>query len=262
MLIEDRGRAAAAKAARAAEAARYFRENAENWGRIRALHVPEAAVEAAMREALGAGPFGLLVDIGTAPAVSSRSSRIASNAASASTRASAMLQVARASLERVGLTNCQVRQGDIEHLPLPSETADVVTVHQVLHFLDEPGRALAEAGRVLKPGGRLLVVDFAPHGLEFLRDEFRHRRLGFSDEQMRGVLAECGLEAQGDRAARARRQRGPARSRALAGGQARPRLKYLDIPEPRQPRSRGGDARLEVEGAGGRSWIARRADAG
>src|SRR5262249_56762549 len=91
-----------------------------------------------------------------------------------------MLSLARARLDRAGLRHYSVRQGDIYDLALPKDSFDAVIVHQVLHFLDDGARAIQEAARVLRPAGRLLVVDFAPHDLEFLRDEHAHRRLGFA----------------------------------------------------------------------------------
>jgi ubiquinone/menaquinone biosynthesis C-methylase UbiE len=105
-----------------------------------------------------------------------------------------MLSLARARLDRAGLRHCSVRQGDIYDLALPKDSFDVVIVHQVLHFLDDSARAIAEAARVLRPGGRLLVVDFAPHDLEFLREEHAHRRLGFAPEAMAQWLDAAGLE--------------------------------------------------------------------
>ena len=106
----------------------------------------------------------------------------------------AMLAYARAKLERAGLTQVQVRQGDIYDLPLADHAADAVVMHQVLHFLSDPQGAVREAARVLAAGGRLLIVDFAPHSLEFLREQYAHERLGFAGQQIAQWVAECGLD--------------------------------------------------------------------
>ncbi|MBJ6950621.1 class I SAM-dependent methyltransferase, partial [Vibrio cholerae] len=74
----------------------------------------------------------------------------------------AMLSVARANLEKAGLTRIVLRQGDIYAPPFPRNTFDLIVVHQVLHYLDDPARALREAAQLLCPGGRVLIVDFAP----------------------------------------------------------------------------------------------------
>jgi ubiquinone/menaquinone biosynthesis C-methylase UbiE len=105
-----------------------------------------------------------------------------------------MLSLARARLERAGFKHCSVRQGDIFQLALPAQSFDVVIIHQVLHFLDDGAPAIREAARMLRPGGRLLVVDFAPHDLEFLRDEHAHRRLGFAPETVTQWMEAAGLD--------------------------------------------------------------------
>src|SRR5262249_41906069 len=105
-----------------------------------------------------------------------------------------MLALARARLDRAGLKHCSVRQGDIYDLALPKDSFDVVVIHQVLHFLDDGARAIAEAARVLRPGGRPLVVDFAPHDLEFLRDQHAPRRLGFAPETVTQWIRAAGLD--------------------------------------------------------------------
>jgi ArsR family transcriptional regulator len=105
-----------------------------------------------------------------------------------------MLSVARANLEKAGLRGIELRQGDIYAPPFPRNTFDLVVIHQVLHYLDDPARAIREAARLVAPGGRILVVDFAPHSLEFLREAQAHRRLGFAPAQVAGWLDEAGLD--------------------------------------------------------------------
>lgn len=198
-LARDRERLAQVKRDHAEAAGRYFAANASDWDTIRALHVAEDAVEAAMLEAIGGLPFQSLLDLGTGTGrllelLAPLYDRAVGVDASAD-----MLAVARANLDRAGIANAQVRLGDIYNLPFGRNAFDVVTVHQVLHYLDAPERALAEAARVLGPGGKLLVVDFAPHGLEFLRERHAHLRLGFGHEPMRQWIEGAGLELIGVR---------------------------------------------------------------
>jgi ubiquinone/menaquinone biosynthesis C-methylase UbiE len=110
-------------------------------------------------------------------------------------QSAAMLALARARIDQAGLRHVSLRQGDIYAPPVERNAYDLVIIHQVLHFLDDPARALAEATRALAPGGRLVVVDFDAHDQEFLRDEFAHRRLGFAVDEIEGYLAEAGLSA-------------------------------------------------------------------
>jgi ArsR family transcriptional regulator len=105
-----------------------------------------------------------------------------------------MLAVARANLAKQNLNHCQVRHGDIYNLALPAGSVDVVTIHHVLHFLDNPAAAIAEAAQVLRPRGKLLIVDFAPHALELLRTDYAHRRLGFDDAEVTAWCQAAGLE--------------------------------------------------------------------
>ena len=107
-----------------------------------------------------------------------------------------MLALARANLDRAGVAHAQVRHGDLFSLPLEDKSADAACLHQVLHYLGEPGAAVAEAARILKQGGRLIISDFAPHDLEFLREEHAHRRLGFSDAEVEDWCASCGLKLE------------------------------------------------------------------
>lgn len=193
VLARDRDRLAAIKREHAETAHRYFAENAGDWDTIRALHVAEDRVEAAILKAVGGRRFGSLLDLGTGTGRMLELLAPLCDRAVGIDASPQMLAVARASLDRAGIANAQVRLGDIYNLPLPRDAFDLVTIHQVLHYLDDPERALGEAARVLRPGGRMLIVDFAPHDLEFLREEHAHRRLGFAGEQVRQWIEARGL---------------------------------------------------------------------
>ena len=195
-LARDRARAEAVQKARAEAAQSYFKAHAAEWDSIRTLHVAESQVEAAMDEALGEGPFEHLVDLGTGTGrilelFGPRAKKVLGFDLNHD-----MLAYARMKLERAGLSQAQVRHGDLYNVPLPDEAADAVVLHQVLHFLDDPASAVAEAARVLAPGGKLLVVDFAPHELEFLREQSAHRRLGFGRDQLGRMLEGAGLKLE------------------------------------------------------------------
>jgi ubiquinone/menaquinone biosynthesis C-methylase UbiE len=194
-LADDRARLAEVRQARAENAARYFAAHAAEWDDIRSLHVPEALVEAAMRDAVGGEPVRCLLDIGAGAGRMIELFAPLAERAVGVDLSPAMLAVARGRLEETGLRNVQLRQGDIYALPIERNSVDLAVIHQVLHYLDDPARALREAARVLAPGGRLLVVDFAPQHEEALRDKHAHRRLGFSESEIAGLLAQAGLEA-------------------------------------------------------------------
>lgn len=189
----DRERAEALKRERETAAQAFFERHAADWDRIGALHVSESSVEAAMRQALGPGPFNFFLDLGTG------TGRALDLFAESYGRGlgidvnQAMLAYARARLAKGGRAHAKVRHGDIYALSIADGQADAVVMHQVLHFLSDPSLAIREAARVLAPGGKLLIVDFAPHDLEFLREKQAHERLGFSHEQVTGWLKEAGL---------------------------------------------------------------------
>jgi ArsR family transcriptional regulator len=193
VLVRDGDRLRGVKQARADRAQAYFAENADGWNELRRLHVPEARVEEEIQKLLGRTPFDALLDLGTG------TGRILELLADRYRRgigidaSRAMLSIARARLDEDGITHASVRQGDIFNLPLDRESFDVVTVHQVLHFLHDPAPAVAEAARMLRPGGRMLIVDFAPHDQEHLRQEHAHARLGFAHDTVADWLKQAGL---------------------------------------------------------------------
>ena len=194
IVLRDRERLAAVRTSRAAAAQNYFRRHAAEWDRIRRLHVADAAVESAIRTALADKPIRSLLDLGTGTGRMLELFGADIERGLGLDLSLDMLALARARLDRAGLKHCSVRHGDIYDLALPRDSFDVVIIHQVLHFLDDSARAIAEAARVLRPGGRLLVVDFAPHDLEFLREEHAHRRLGFATETVTQWLEAAGLD--------------------------------------------------------------------
>ena len=194
IVLRDRERLAAVRTSRAAAAQNYFPRHAAEWDRIRRLHVADATVETAIRTALADKPIRSLLDLGTGTGRMLELFGADIERGLGLDLSLDMLALARARLDRAGLKHCSVRHGDIYDLALPRDSFDVVIIHQVLHFLDDSARAIAEAARVLRPGGRLLVVDFAPHDLEFLREEHAHRRLGFATETVTQWLQAAGLD--------------------------------------------------------------------
>jgi len=198
VLADDRRRLAQVRASRAEEAAAYFKANAPQWERIRSLHVPEQDVEKAIVRLLGHEKLDHVLDAGTG------TGRMLELLAPHIGRglgidvSPEMLAIARERLAKAHALHCQVRRGDVYRLPFADGDQntgfDAVIFHQVLHYLDDPQAAIREAIRVAKPGSRILIADFAPHELEFLREEHAHRRLGFSDREVQSWFKAAGLK--------------------------------------------------------------------
>ena len=194
--VADAARLAAVRADRAASAELYFASHAKDWDELRSLHIAESEVEAAIARALGESEIGRLVDIGTGTGrMIALFGRDASHALGVD-RSPEMLRLARVKLAEAGLSSAELRQGDMYALPLPSASADTVILHQVLHYAQQPAAAVAEAARLLGSGGRLLIVDFAPHEREELRSRDAHARLGFADDIMLKYLESAGLDGR------------------------------------------------------------------
>ncbi len=193
ILQRDAERLSKVWAERASDAGEYFARNAARWDEIRSLYVSDAQVEDAIQAAAGPGPFKRLVDLGSG--TGRMLTLLAPQAASALglDLSQQMLNLARNHVVEAGLGRCELRHGDIFATRLPAGSADLVVVHQVLHYLTDPAAAVKEAGRIVAPGGKLIIVDFAPHKFEFLREQHQHRRLGFAEPEMARWLAETGL---------------------------------------------------------------------
>ncbi len=193
VLQRDRQQLQAVWAERADSAGEYFARNAARWDEIRSLYVSDADVEAAILAAAGPGPFRRLVDLGSGTGRMLTLLGPHAQAALGLDLSQQMLNLARDRVTKAGLDGCELRHGDIFSTRLPNESADLVVVHQVLHYLADPAAAVKEAARIVATGGRLIIADFAPHGLEFLREQHQHRRLGFAEPEMARWLADAGL---------------------------------------------------------------------
>ncbi|WP_379554309.1 ArsR/SmtB family transcription factor [Qipengyuania sp. DGS5-3] len=193
---DDRRKLAAIRSSREEAAAGYFARHAEDWDELRRLHSPDQTVETQIIEALSDEPAGEVLDIGTG------TGRMAELLAPKSTRIVAldksleMLRIARAKLQHFPTDQVELVQGDFSDLPFAAQSFDTVLLHQVLHFAQAPATALMEAGRVTRPGGRVVIVDFADHNREDLRERYAHARLGFSDDQMARMLSDAGFTSK------------------------------------------------------------------
>ncbi len=195
-LSEDLERLEAVREVRGRDASSYFARNAARWDEIRSLYVSEAAVEAAILSAAGPGPYDRLIDLGTGAGRMLTLLGPQARHAIGLDLSQQMLNIARVEVGRAGLTGVELRHGDIYATGLAGASAERVVMHRVLHYLADPGGAVAEAARLLTAGGRLLIIDFAPHGLEYLRQAHQHRRLGFSDEEIGRWMEAAGLQRE------------------------------------------------------------------
>jgi len=194
VMARDLERLEAVKHARTNAANAYFAEVAKDWAHIRSLHLSENSVEAALREAAGKRQFKSMLDIGTGTGRMLEVFGDQTERALGIDLSHEMLNLTRLNIEKAGLENCSVRHSDLYNLPFEDDKFDLVCIHQVLHYLDEPRTALREAVRVMAPGGLITIVDFAPHQLEFLREQHAHRRLGFTDAEMENWMQMSGLK--------------------------------------------------------------------
>jgi len=197
VLAADRRQAARVLAERARVASESFRRKGADWDEMRALDLPAAAVEQALLELFPAGAARRLLDIGTGTGrlLELLAPRISLGLGIDASRA--MLALARARLAGPGLTHCAVRLADMYRLPLPDGGFDAVVMQMVLHYAEDAAAALAEAARVLRPGGRLVVVDLAAHDRRDCIERLAHRWPGFSNTRMDELLTGAGLIGTG-----------------------------------------------------------------
>jgi SAM-dependent methyltransferase len=191
LLAADRRAAARLAAERARAASDSFRRHGADWDEMRALGLPGAEIEAALLDALPPR-IGRLLDIGcgTGGLLERLAPRIEEGLGVDASRD--MLALARTRLAERGLSHVSVRQADMYRLALPDAAFDAVTLQMVLHYAEDPAAALAEACRVLRPGGVLAIVDLAPHQRADLLGAHAHRWPGFDDAGIAGWLGASG----------------------------------------------------------------------
>ena len=197
---DDRRKLSAVRSSRQQNAQDYFARHAGEWDELRSLHSPDKLVEDALTQLLSSYPLGRVLDIGTgtgrmAELFAERADHIV-----ALDRSLDMLRVARAKLQDLPTQKVELVQGDFTDLPFMDDSFDTILLHQVLHFAQEPERALAEASRVARNGAHIAIVDFEAHEHEELREKHAHARLGFSDEQAEELLSAAGFESVNSKA--------------------------------------------------------------
>ena len=187
---QDQRRVRATLAERRTKSQEFFSSSAGQWDRMRDELFGErfhlAALAALTDAAWVIGDLGCgtgQVTAALAPFVA----RVIAVDASA-----AMLQAAKKRLH--GFDNVDLRRGELESLPIDDARIDCAMLMLVLHHVPEPGKALAEVARVLKPGGRVVLVDMLPHDRQSYRQQMGHVWLGFSDDHTRRLLTDAGFD--------------------------------------------------------------------
>jgi len=192
----DAQRLEAIRTSRAEKSAKYFDTHAQGWDELSSALINRQAVEQTLKRIVTDFKPRDLVDMGTGTGQALTVLAECVTQATGFDQSREMLAVARARLEQAGLTHCMVRQGDISQLPLADSSTDCVIIHQVLHYMPEPAKVIDEARRILRPGGHILVADYAPHTEEVLRDQHAHRRLGFQDQEVQAWFHMAGLQSE------------------------------------------------------------------
>jgi ubiquinone/menaquinone biosynthesis C-methylase UbiE/DNA-binding MarR family transcriptional regulator len=194
ILETDRRQAARVLAERARIASESFHRQGADWDEMRALDLPAQAVEDSLLARVPEHGVDRLLDIGTGTGrvLELLAPRIRQGIGIDASKA--MLALARARLARAGLSHCSVRLADMYRLPLADGSVDAVVLQMVLHYAEQPESVIAEAARVLRPGGLLLVVDLAAHQRTDLTARLAHRWPGFSNDTLHRMMVGAGVE--------------------------------------------------------------------
>jgi ArsR family transcriptional regulator len=185
---------------RRAEKRSYFDRVAASFGDV---PLPGRTWEGLARAALSLAPRARYADLGVGDGILTMMIAQVARSVTAVDLSQEMLSALLTRARSQGIENIETVEADIEELPLPDASHDVVVFSQALHHVDQPRRALREARRILVPGGRLLVLDLLAHGEEWVRDNLHHVHLGFTEAELEGQIVQAGFfDVQVTRAAR------------------------------------------------------------
>lgn len=191
LLLGDSQKLEKVRADRSRQAEAFFASVANDHGQLGHEYLPQADIELALLDVLPSQTFDRMVDLGTGTGRMLKLFAPHVRSGIGVDDSVEMLRVARHTLSDDAYTHVSVQQADLHDAPLKDGSADLVTLHQVLHFLEDPVRAVQEAARLLSAEGHLLVIDFAAHEFENYRDDYAHRRLGFSQSDMAQFFADA-----------------------------------------------------------------------
>ena len=179
---------------RSRQAEAFFASVANDLDQLGHEYLPQADIETALLSLVPGQEFSRMVDLGTGTGGMLKLFAPHIRSGVGVDDSVEMLRVARHTLSDDAYMHISIQQADLQDAPLKDGAADLVTLHQVLHFLEEPARAVNEAARLLVDDGHLLITDFALHDFDSYHEKYSHRRLGFSDQDMHQLLSDYGFE--------------------------------------------------------------------
>ena len=187
----DRAALASVLQARATRTQSWFDSVGPEWDAVRKVFNDDALRARAVARLV---PPGITVcDVGTGTGVLALELARLGLRVVAVDHSARMLDAARAKLAAEGLEGVDLRRGDAADLPLEDASVDAAFAHMVLHYLPSPADAVAEMGRIVRPGGVVVVVDFEEHDRQWMREELGVQWLGFPLDDVRGWLERAGL---------------------------------------------------------------------
>jgi ArsR family transcriptional regulator len=195
-LIADSKRLEAVREARSQIADAFFAKVAQDDRQLGHEYLPQKNIEKALLGTVAKQEFDFMIDMGTG------TGRMLELFAGQIRKGAGidmnpdMLKVARHKLAGEEFGHISIQQSDLHATPFREGSADLVTLHQVLHYLDDPREAIGEAERLMGKDATLLIVDFETHDVEEFRENYAHRRLGFSETDMKDWFQDVGLNLQ------------------------------------------------------------------